>query len=124
MLSLFGQSVASRIGIWFGVICAAVLTGAVLYLLIKQVVRHRYRFTLRTLLLFVLLSNVLFSWIGVKVERARREAAILRLLDHCGPSLYEDRTAVQLNFRHCELVTDRELAHIGQLSRLTHLSLS
>ena len=52
--------------------------------------RRFVQFSLRSLLIFVLLVSIGMSWLGVKLERARRQREAVRVIEGAGGSVLHD----------------------------------
>lgn len=112
--------------------------------------RRWFQFSLRTLLVFMLLASIPLSWVAVKLQRARRQRAAVEAIEELGGAVGYDPLAPDwqsellgrdffghvavIVFRDFKVtdagvvvegitVTDAGLEHLKELTQLTHLSL-
>ena len=52
--------------------------------------RRRFQFSLRSLLVFVLLVSICMSWLGVKMERARKQREAVEVIEEAGGAVTYD----------------------------------
>ncbi len=92
----------------------------------EDVQRFRMQFSLKTLLLLMLVASAGFSWLGIRMRRAAAERAVVAKLDHLGPKVTEIGGRVwSLDFSFCQRKpTDDDLALVSELSRLESLNLN
>jgi hypothetical protein len=88
--------------------------------------RRWYQFSLRTLLVLVLLASIGLSWLAVKMEWARRQRAVLSKLAHFEPHAeYSGQSVVRLWFqKNPNEFTDDDLSHVNKLENLQCLNLT
>jgi len=91
---------------------------------------RRWQFSLRTLLLLVLVASSGFSWLGIWNRRARTQRAIVQKLEEKGLHLDVTHMGVDVYMLSIDAskssvkASDEDLREIGQLSRLRWLDLS
>jgi hypothetical protein len=136
---------------WPVLIAIATVCGAVLFLLlwfaVSLIFRRRFQFSLRSLLVFVLLCAVVSSWFAVRMKQAREQREVLEIIvvrlggtivyDHwemVGPALPRAASSrkllgadffsdVFLLYLDGTQVTDAGLEHLKGLTALQGLSL-
>ena len=92
----------------------------------EDVQRFRMQFSLKTLLLLMLVASAGFSWLGIRMRRAAAERAVVATLGHLGPEVNEIGGHIWgLDFSTCQRKpTDDDLALVCELTRLECLDLS
>jgi hypothetical protein len=135
-------------------VVGAVLVLIPMWMLVALLFRRRAQFGLATLLVFVTLSAVLCSWLAIRIKQARRQAAAVavmnenahaqvnydwqlddalanllntpppepeRLVNVLGVDFFHD---VEWLYSRNSLLTDAEMEHVAQFTRLTWLILT
>lgn len=91
---------------------------------------RRWQFSLRTLLLLILVASSGFSWLGIRTQRARTQRAIVQKLEEKGFDLEVTHMGVHVYTLRIDAskssakASDEDLREIERLSRLRWLDLS
>ncbi len=106
--------------------------------------RRWFQYSLRTLLVVMLLASIAMSWFAVKLQRARRQREAVKAIENLGGIVKYDRpwrqladppwlwkllgvdffaSAVDVLFTSDAVITDADLEHLKGLTRLQGLNL-
>ncbi len=85
----------------------------------------QFQFTLRTLLLLMLLASSAFSWLGIRYQRSTRQTEVLAELQEYRPNvLYRGGYVTDLSFLWSpSRPRDEDLVHLNRLTKLEELDL-
>ena len=87
--------------------------------------RYSFQFSLRTLMLLVVVASCGFSWLGIVIQQRVRQDEIIEQLEHLKPAVSRGDRDIDLDFSKSAVKpTDADLALLAEMPRLERLDLS